>query len=104
MKKLILTDETTPIDRLCIQKKISRFDLAKMSGVPVRTLEAWGSRRRIPRDAYVLYRIAQVLDCHIEDLIEPDLVAPRPSPTGGKRRPEPETDAETETEAEDPEE
>jgi len=48
---------------------ISRAELARRSGVPLRTLEAWDSGQNIPRDVYQLYKVAKVLNCSIEDLI-----------------------------------
>ena len=30
------------------------------------------NRTRVPRDVYQLLKVAQVLECHIEDLIEPE--------------------------------
>ena len=74
MPKLTAREDLTPIDRKCLELGISRLELSRRSGVSPRTLEAWGKRTRIPRDVYVLYQVAQALDCQIEDLIEPELV------------------------------
>lgn len=73
MKHLTMKEDMTLIDRKCIEQGISRRELARRSGVPVRTLEAWAVRKRLPRDVYQLYKVAQTLGCHIEDLIEPEL-------------------------------
>ena len=73
MRKMEIKENMTPIDRKCIEQGITRTELSRRSGVPIRTLEAWGKRIRIPRDVYVLYKVAQALGCHIEDLIEPEL-------------------------------
>ena len=81
MKKMTLTENTTKIDRKCIESGITRVELSRRSGVPLRTLEAWGKRIRIPRDVYVLLKVARALDCHIEDLIEPE---PEAAPEAGK--------------------
>lgn len=48
---------------------MSRSELARQSGVPLRTLEEWESGRRIPRDVYQLAKVAKALNCLIEDLI-----------------------------------
>jgi transcriptional regulator with XRE-family HTH domain len=72
MRTITMSDNMTPIDKRCIEKGISRQELSKRSGVPVRTLENWSSRSRIPRDVYQLFKVAQALECHIEDLIEPE--------------------------------
>lgn len=73
MKHLTMKEDMTLIDRKCIEQGISRRELARRSGVPVRTLEAWAVRKRLSRDVYQLYKVAQALGCHIEDLIEPEL-------------------------------
>ena len=68
-------NNTNPIkmDILRKEKGISRGELSRKSGVPIRTLEGWSSRSRLPRDVYQIYKVAKVLDCKIEDLIEPEL-------------------------------
>ena len=53
------------------RKKPPHF--SRRSGVPIRTLESWSRRINIPRDVYQLYKVAQALGCHIEDLIEPEV-------------------------------
>lgn len=72
MRRMTMREDMTPIDKKCIENGITRTELSRRSGVPIRTLEAWGKRIRIPRDVYVLQKVAKALDCHIEDLIEPD--------------------------------
>jgi DNA-binding Xre family transcriptional regulator len=69
---MTITEDMTKIDRKCVELGISRMELSRRSGVHIRTLEAWGKRLRIPRDVYVLQKVAQALECHIEDLIEPE--------------------------------
>lgn len=71
MRRMTMSDDITRIDRKCIEAGITRAELSRRSGVPIRTLEAWGRRLRIPRDVYVLQKIAKALACNIEDLIEP---------------------------------
>ena len=72
MRRITITEDMTKIDRKCVELGISRMELSRRSGVPIRTLEAWGKRLRVPRDVYVLQKVAQALECHIEDLIEPE--------------------------------
>lgn len=72
MKRMILREDMTPIDKKCIEKGISRAELSRRSGVSVRTLESWSARVRKNPSVYQLYRVAKVLECHIEDLIEPE--------------------------------
>ena len=80
MRKLGDRENMIPMDRKCLEKGISRRELARRSGVPAGTLEGWGNRTRVPRDVYQLLKVAQVLECHIEDLIEPGLTE-KPSAT-----------------------
>ena len=40
----------------------------------LRTIESWCRRLRVPRDVYQLLKLAKVLGCQIEDLIEPEAV------------------------------
>ena len=72
MRKMTISDNMTKIDQKCIEAGISRTELSRRSGVPLRTLESWGRRLRVPRDVYVLQKIARALGCHIEDLMEPE--------------------------------
>lgn len=65
-------ENLTKIDRKCVELGISRLELSRRSGVSARTLEAWGKRLRIPRDVYVLRKVARALGCTIEDLIDDD--------------------------------
>lgn len=73
MKRMIMRENMTPMDKKCIEKGITRAELSRRTGVPVRTLESWSARIRKSPNVYQLYKVAQVLECHIEDLIEPEL-------------------------------
>lgn len=42
--------------------------------VPLRTLENWSKRTIKSPNVYQFYRVAQVLGCSVEDLLEPDMV------------------------------
>lgn len=48
----------------------SRAAFARATGIPLRTLESWDSRVRLPRDVYQLLKAARALGCHIEDIID----------------------------------
>ena len=71
-RRMTISDNMTPIDRKCIELGITRTELAERSGVPIRTLESWAKRQRIPRDVYQLAKVARAMGCHIEDIIEMD--------------------------------
>ena len=49
MRKLTMTENMTPIDKKLIEKGMTRSDLSKQSGVPLRTIESWCRRLRVPR-------------------------------------------------------
>ncbi len=51
------------------EKHINRAQLAKLSGVPLRTIEDWEAGKTVPTNAYQLLKVAKVLGCRIEDLI-----------------------------------
>lgn len=64
----------TPIDRRLVDMGMTRATLSKLSGVPVRTLENWSSRTRKSPNVYQFYRVAKVLGCNMEDLLEAELL------------------------------
>lgn len=66
-------DNPIKMEILRKEQGISRQELSRRSGVPIRTLEGWSSRARLPRDVYQLLKVAKALGCQIEDLIEPEL-------------------------------
>lgn len=71
-RRITITDNMTKIDLQCIEQGISRRELSRRSGVPLRTLENWSMRTRLPRDVYQLHKVAQALGCNIEDIMEPE--------------------------------
>ena len=74
MRKITVKDDMTPLEKMIVERGMSRTELAKKSGVPLRTPETWAHRQRIPTNVYQLYKVSQVLGCTIEDIIEPDLL------------------------------
>lgn len=80
MRRITMREDLTPIDKKSIEKGITRTELSRRSGVPVRTLEGWSARIRTSPNVYQLYKVAQVLECHIEDLIEPELAEKESAP------------------------
>lgn len=62
----------TNIERISREKGITRPELARLAGVPKATLESWANKRRVPRDVYVMAKIAKVLGVSIEDIMEPE--------------------------------
>lgn len=78
MRKKTIEGNMTPIDRRLVDIGMTRATLSKLSGVPVRTLENWSSRTRKSPNVYQFYRVAKVLGCSVEDLLEPELLEGRP--------------------------
>lgn len=74
MRKKTIEGNMTPIDRRLVDMGMTRATLSKLSGVPVRTLENWSSRTRKSPNVYQFYRVAKVLGCSMEDLLEPELL------------------------------
>ena len=75
MRRMTYSEDMTPMDKLCVEKGITRRELARQSGVPIRTIEGWAKRTCTSPNVYQLYKVAQVLGCHIEDLLELDRIA-----------------------------
>lgn len=65
-----LSTQLTPIEQKRKEHGITRAELAEASGVPARTIADWESRRRSPRGFEQLDKLAAVLNCKTEELIE----------------------------------
>ena len=48
---------------------LTRTQLARRSGVPLRTREEWEAGRRVPRDVYQIHAVAAALGMSIEDYL-----------------------------------
>lgn len=53
------------------QRKITQTELSIRLGVSKQTVNAWYKGRKIPR-MKTLLKICEVLECHINDLADPD--------------------------------
>lgn len=62
--------DKTKLQRMREAQGYSRAAFARATGIPLRTIENWDSRIRLPRDVYQLLKAARVLGCHIEDIID----------------------------------
>ncbi|HEY8424133.1 MAG TPA: helix-turn-helix transcriptional regulator [Clostridia bacterium] len=51
------------------KKKMSRRELADKLGVTATTIYLWETGRRQPKDDKTLIRLAELLDCLVDDLI-----------------------------------
>lgn len=58
------------LDRILDDKKISRYELAKRTGIQYQIIDNYYKNRVKRYDSYVLERICDALDCNISDIIE----------------------------------
>ena len=72
MRRMTMTDDMTPLAKRLIERGMTKKELSEKSGVPLVTIDQWTRRLRKNPNVYQLYKVAQVLECHIEDLIEPE--------------------------------
>ena len=59
------------IDVIRQERGMSVRELAEAAGVNQRSLEDWFQKRKKTSNVYALQKLARVLNCSIEDLIEP---------------------------------
>lgn len=58
------------LDKTLQKLKISRYELAKRTGIQYQVIDNYYKNKVKRYDSYVLERICQALDCPIEDVIE----------------------------------
>lgn len=58
------------LDKTLQKLKISRYELAKRTGIQYQVIDNYYKNKVKRYDSYVLERICQALDCSIEDVIE----------------------------------
>lgn len=58
------------LDKTLEKRKISRYELAKVTGIQYHIIDNYYKNRVKRYDSYVLDRICEALDCKIEDLIK----------------------------------
>ena len=91
VRKATIEGNMTPIDRKLVESGMTRATLARESGVPLRTLENWAKRTIKSPNVYQFYRVAKVLGCSMEDLLEPELLEDQqqePDPEAQQENPE----------------
>lgn len=59
------------IEILCREKGLKLKELAIRADIKPRSLSEWTQRRTPTTDVYKLQRLADVLECEIEDILEP---------------------------------
>lgn len=72
MRKMTMTDNMTPLAKKLVERGMTKKELSERSGVPLVTIDQWTRRVRKNPNVYQLYKVANVLGCNIEDLIEPE--------------------------------
>ena len=68
-KMSALTPVAARITGLREARGLTRTQLSRLSGVPLRTLEEWEAGRRVPRDVYQIHAVAAALGMSIEDYL-----------------------------------
>ena len=58
------------LDRILKQKNISRYELAKRTGIQYQVIDNYYKNRIKRYDGYVLERICDTLECEIDQLLE----------------------------------
>ncbi len=58
------------LDKLLEEKNITRYELAKRTGIKFQIIDNYYKNRVVRYDSYVLDKICTALDCNISDIIE----------------------------------
>ena len=58
------------LDTLLAQRGVSRYELAKRTGIQYQIIDNYYKNRVKRYDGYVLERICEALDCTVADIIE----------------------------------
>lgn len=67
MKKLCLT-----LDRILNQRQITRYELAKRTGIQYQIIDNYYKNKVTRYDSFVLARICEALECNISELLTMD--------------------------------
>ena len=58
------------LDKVLKEKNISRYELAKRTGITFQIIDNYYKNKVVRYDSYVLERICVAIDCDIKDLFE----------------------------------
>ena len=58
------------IDKFVDEKKVTRYELAKRTGISFQIIDKYYKNKVVRYDSYVLDKICTALNCDISDIIE----------------------------------
>ena len=58
------------LDKLLTKKNITRYELAKRTGIKFQIIDNYYKNRVVRYDSYVLDKICTALECDVSDIIE----------------------------------
>lgn len=58
------------LDKLLAKKNITRYELAKRTGIKFQIIDNYYKNRVVRYDSYVLDKICTALECDVSDIIE----------------------------------
>lgn len=58
------------IDKCLEKQRITRYELAKRTGIKFQTIDRYYKNKVVRFDSYILDRICTVLECDISDILE----------------------------------
>ena len=61
---------TLTLEKVLNEKKITRYELAKRTGIKFQIIDNYYKNRVVRYDSYILDKICTALGCDISDLIE----------------------------------
>lgn len=61
---------TLTLEKLLNEKNITRYELAKRTGIKFQIIDNYYKNRVVRYDSYILDKICAALDCDVSDLIE----------------------------------
>ena len=61
---------TLTLEKLLEEKKITRYELAKRTGIKFQIIDNYYKNKVVRYDSFLLDKICEALDCDISDLIQ----------------------------------
>lgn len=57
------------LDKLLDEKEITRYQLAKLTGIKYQTIDNYYKNKVVRYDSFILSKICEVLECEIGDVL-----------------------------------